>query len=89
VAIFDAMREDTVEWNDRGAEFKKLKEVNEFTFQGEQIHNFKRICDANPDNCFFMPASSEMPTLTTVRQHATVTGGLNSHYEMKGNYEQP
>lgn len=89
LAIFDAMREDMVEWNDRASQFQKLTEVREHSFKGEKIHNFKTICDANPDNCFFMPASSEMPTLTTVRQRATVIGGLNSHYEMTANFEQP
>ena len=74
--LFDALREDFVEW----PENQKLN-LEKPSFTGEKITLFKDLAESQPENTVFIPLLAEMPTLTAVRVKGFLSGVLSMAFE--------
>jgi predicted AlkP superfamily pyrophosphatase or phosphodiesterase len=77
--LFDALREDFVEFDDGVERYLPLDRVGAYT--GRRIKLFKESRTHAPDHSLLFPFKSEMPTVTTVRIKGMLTGGITNFFE--------
>lgn len=77
--LFDALREDFVEWPYH--QDTHLDPEESYAYQGQKLTLFKDLVESQPDNALLFPLKSEMPTVTVVRIKGFLSGILNTVFE--------
>lgn len=81
--LFDAMREDFIDWP---AESQLFLENNAtYSYTGQKITIFNELARTKPQNTLMFPLRSEMPTVTTVRIKAFLSGIITTVFEFTEN----
>ena len=86
--LVDALREDFVEFMGSAKVTKQdIKKAHNFlkdtTYKGPKIETFANLMEDEPENAILLPMESEMPTVTTVRIKAIMTGSMSSVLETR------
>ena len=55
-------------------------------YKGEKIEVFSRLAREEPENAILLPMEAAMPTVTTVRIKAIMTGAIASFFETKEDF---
>lgn len=90
--LVDALREDFVHFEkEKDAEAKSFKGVKfledeRSLYRGKQIELFSRLAKEQPENAILLPMEAAMPTVTTVRIKAIMTGAISSFFETKEDF---
>ena len=79
--LFDALREDFVEFDSQSAQHTRIKPENPDFYKGKKLSFFKDLHEAHPDRTVFLPMQSAVPTVTSVRIKSLLSGGLSTFFE--------
>ena len=93
--LLDALREDFVEFDpehsthiqkSRDSKILRKKahtylDLDKSVYKGHKMQIFNDLMIDEPENAILLPMSSELPTVTTVRIKAIITGALSSFFE--------
>lgn len=60
--------------------------VEDSVYKGKKIELFQKMIENEPENAILLPMEAEMPTVTTVRIKAIMTGALSSFFETKEDF---
>ena len=74
--LFDALREDFVEWPDGNPPY--LQSDAPYSFTGKKVTLFNRLVQEEPLNSFLAPLRSEMPTVTVSRVKTFLSGVIGT-----------
>jgi predicted AlkP superfamily pyrophosphatase or phosphodiesterase len=86
--LVDALREDFVDFErDDESEFNKMKlkhylDYDESVYKGKKMEILTNLLMDEPENTILLPMRSEIPTVTTARIKALMTGSLTSFFEI-------
>ena len=90
--LVDALREDFVQFEkDYTKDVSKKEEKiarnyldpSKSVYKGPKLDVFLNLVESQPENAILMPMESEMPTVTTVRIKAIMTGSMSSVLETR------
>jgi len=98
--LVDALREDFVEFDrDGGESIEKTLEssslrkkahtyldIDKSVYQGHKMQIFNNLVIDEPEHAVLLPMEAELPTVTTVRIKAIMTGALSSFFETKEDF---
>ena len=86
--LVDALREDFVDFErDDESEFNKMKlkhylDYDDSVYKGKKMEILTNLLMDEPENTILLPMRSEIPTVTTARIKALMTGSLTSFFEI-------
>lgn len=60
--------------------------MEDSVYKGKKIEIFQKLMQNEPENAILLPMEAEMPTVTTVRIKAIMTGALSSFFETKEDF---
>ena len=90
--LVDALREDFVEFQgdfETSVSEKERKVARNYldpkssVYKGQKMDIFNNLMEDQPENALLLPMESEMPTVTTVRIKAIMTGAMSSVLETR------
>jgi len=81
--LFDAMREDFLEWPDHTSLY--LEKEASYAYKGKKLTLFNDLVKNQPENTLMFPLRSEMPTVTVVRIKGFLSGIINTVFEFTEN----
>ena len=87
--LVDALREDFVQFEKDDTSKKNphhFLNVEDSVYKGKKIEIFQKLIENEPENAILLPMEAEMPTVTTVRIKAIMTGALSSFFETKEDF---
>jgi phosphatidylinositol glycan class O len=89
--LVDALREDFVQFEKDGDDTVQRNphhflNVADSVYKGKKIELFQKLIKNEPENSILLPMEAEMPTVTTVRIKAIMTGALSSFFETKEDF---
>lgn len=97
--LVDALREDFVEFDPYQSsnkinqesikaihKNKNFLDTSKSVYQGKKLKLLNKLAIEQPKNAILMPMEAELPTVTTVRIKAIMTGALSSFFESKDEY---
>jgi predicted AlkP superfamily pyrophosphatase or phosphodiesterase len=80
--LFDALREDFVEWPEESKKHLRLTpDKHQDFFKGDKVTLFKDLYHEHPERTVLLPMESAMPTVTAVRIKSILNGGLSTFFE--------
>ena len=77
--LFDALREDFVEWPED--QTLNIEEDSNYAYKGTKVSLFRELTEKQPNNALLFPLRSEMPTVTVARIQSFLSGVISTVFE--------